>query len=251
MRQEVFEEEDIPLPEFENLGLSKDGRLDLGEHDLRALLSGGRTELLHLGNLEDDDIKIMNLDAKLSLRRNEQGGLDLLIHPVYRRIMTPAYVTDEEAEKLASGELVNLGKVIEIDGRKREVVIEFDQDTNEFVITDTERVLAPDFVNNEKLTPEQKQRFKKGKEVELSDGTKFRLTATDPNGIRSNKLHLIASLLIDGGLSYMLYTGLKALSKKEDKVSQDYSRGYYHALEDMKVREVKDRMSGQNVHVRR
>jgi len=251
MRQEVFEEEDIPLPEFENLGLSKDGRLDLGEHDLRALLSGGRTELLHLGNLEDDDIKIMNLDAKLSLRRNEQGGLDLLIHPVYRRIMTPAYVTDEEAEKLASGELVNLGKVIEIDGRKREVVIEFDQDTNEFVITDTERVLAPDFVNNEKLTPEQKQRFKKGKEVELSDGTKFRLTATDPNGIRSNKLHLIASLLIDGGLSYMLYTGLKALSKKEDKVSQDYSRSYYHALEDMKVREVKDRMSGQNVHARR
>jgi hypothetical protein len=251
MTQEVFEEEDIPVAEFENIGLSKDGRIDLGEHDLKALLAGRRTELLRLHNLTDGEIKIMHLDAKLSLRRNEQGNLDLMIHPVYRQPEAPAYLTDKEAEKLVSGGLVNLNKEVAINGVKKEVLVEFDKDTNEFVITDTERILAPDFVNNEELTPEQKLRFKKGKEVELSDGTKFRFTATDPNGIRSNKLHLIASLLIDGGLSYMLYTGLKALSnKKEDKVSQDYSRGYYHALEDMKVREVKDRMKGNHVYSR-
>ena len=251
MRQEVFEEEDIPLPEFEHLGLSKDGLLNLGEHDLKALLSGGRTELLHLTNLVDDDVKIMNLDAKLSLKRNEQGGLDLLIHPVYRRMMTPAYVSDEEAEKLASGELSTLNKTVEIGGRKREVLIEFDKDTQEFVITDAERILAPDFVNNEELTPEQKRRFKKGQEVELPDGTRFRYSATAAAGMRSNRLHLIASLLVDGGLSYILYKGLKALSnKKEDKVTEDYSRGYFHALEDMKVRQVKNRMSGQNIQSR-
>jgi hypothetical protein len=130
IRQE-FEEEDIPLLEFEHLGLSKDGRLNLGDQDLKALLSGGRTELLHLSNLEDDDIKILNLDAKLSLKRNEQGGLDLMIHPVYRRMMTPDYVTDEEAVKLASGELTTLDKTIDMNGRKREVLIEFDQDTND------------------------------------------------------------------------------------------------------------------------
>jgi len=251
MRQEIFEEEDIPIAEFENLGLSKDGRLNLGEHDLKALLSGSRTALLHLSNLEDDDVKILNLDAKLSLKRNEQGGLDLMIHPVYRRAMTPAYVTDEEAEKLSSGEISTLNKTVDIDGRKKEVLIEFDRDTQEFVITDTERILAPDFVNNQELTPEQKKRFKKGQEVELPDGTKFRYSATASEGMRSNRLHLIASLLIDGGLSYILYKGLKAMSnKKEDKVSEDYSRGYYHALEDMKVRQVKSRMSGQNVQSR-
>ena len=43
MTQEVFEEEDIPVAEFENIGLSKDGRLDLGDHDLKALLAGRRT----------------------------------------------------------------------------------------------------------------------------------------------------------------------------------------------------------------
>jgi hypothetical protein len=70
MFQEVFEEEDIPVAEFENIGLSKDGRISLAEHDLKALLSGGRTNLLRLHDLEDGDVKIMNLDAKLSLQRN-------------------------------------------------------------------------------------------------------------------------------------------------------------------------------------
>lgn len=207
--------------------------------------------MLRLHNLTDGDVKIMHLDAKLSLRRNEQGNLDLMVHPVYREPEAPAYLTDEETEKLAKGELANLDKVIEINGVKKEVLIEFDKDTNEFIITDTERILAPDFVNNEELTPEQKQRFKKGKVVELSDGTKFQFSATDPNGIRSNKLHLVASLLVDGGISFLLYKGLKALSgQTHNKVSEDYSRGYYQALEDMKVREVNDRMKGRNVYSR-
>jgi len=251
MTQEIFEEEDIPIAEFENIGLSKDGRIDLGEHDLKALLAGMRTDTLRLHNLTDGDIKILHLDAKLSLHRNEQGNLDLLIHPVYRRPKAPEYLTDDEVEKLASGETVNLDKTVEIDGVKREVLIEFDKETNEFVITDTERILVPDYVNDEELTPEQKARFKKGKVVELQDGTKFQFSAKDPNGIRSNKLHLVASLLIDGGLSYLLYKGLKALpGQKHDKVSEDYSRGYYQALEDMKVREVKDRMKGHNAYSR-
>lgn len=244
MIQEIFEEDDIPVAEFENIGLSKDGRISLAEYDLKALLSGHRTNLIRLHDLEDGDIRIMNLDAKLSLQRNQTGGLDLLIHPVYREMMMPAYVTDDEAEKLATGELSALDKVVEINGVKKEVLIEFDQDTREFVITDTERILAPDLVNNEQLTAEQKRQFKKGKEVELPDGTKLRFSATAAEGIRSNRLHLIASLIIDGGISYLLFKGLKALSsKKEDKVSEDYSRSYYEAFEDMNASQIKNRIA--------
>jgi len=242
---QVFKEQQIPYQELDRVGLR-----DISQEDLNALLSGGRTGIVRLKNFEEDGIKIMNMDAKLSLRQNEQGGIDLLYHPVYRQAKETEYLTGTEAEKLMDGEMVNLDKVIEIDGRKKEVLIEFDKDTNEFIITDTERILAPDFVNNEELTPEQKLKFKKGQEVELSDGTKLRFTNTDPNGIRSNKLHLIASLLVDGGLSYMLYKGLKALGPKEPKVSEDYSRGYYNALEDMNVRQVNDRMNGRNVQSR-
>ena len=251
MTAEIFEEEDIPLAEFENIGLSKDGRLDLGEHDLKALLAGLRTDTIRLHNLEDGDMKILNLDAKLSLHRNEQGHLDLLIHPVYRREKAPGFLTAEETEKLVNGKLANVNKVVEINGVKREILVEFDKEFNEFIIVDTDRILVPDFVNNEQLTPEQKLRFKKGKEVELEDGTKFQFSAKDPKAIRSNKLHLIVSLLMDGGISYLLLKGLKALpGQQHDKVSQDYSRGYYQALEDMKVRQVKDRMQGNNVRSR-
>jgi hypothetical protein len=193
----------------------------------------------------------MDLDAKLSLQQNATGGLDLLIHPVYCEMMTPAYVTDDEAEKLSTGELSMLDKVVIVDGTKKEVLIEFDKDTQEFVITDTERILAPDLVNNQELTPEQKLRFKKGKEVELPDGTKLRFSATTVQGIRSNRLHLIASLLLDGGISYMLYKGLKAMSdKKEDKVTEDYRSGYYQALEDMNNKKVQNRLSGQQMQKR-
>lgn len=250
MRAEIFEEEDIPVAEFENIGLSKDGLVTLAEHDLRALLTGNRTGLIRLTNLEDGDLKIMAMDAKLSLRRNEDGKLDLLLHPVYREMMSPAYVTDDEAEKLSTGELPVLDKIVEVNGVKKEVLIEFDSDTREFVITDTERILAPDFVNNEKLTAEQKRKFKKGETVQLEDGTKLRYSATDANNIRSNKLHLVASIILDGGVSYIFYKGLKAISQKEPSVSEDYSRGYYHALEDLNVRPIDKRLKGQNVQSR-
>jgi hypothetical protein len=58
-------------------------------------------------------------------------------------------------------------------------------------------------------------------------------------------------VLLDGGISYMLYKGLKAMSeKKEDKVTEDYSRGYYQALEDLNARKVQNRLSGQNMQKR-
>jgi len=247
---QVFKENQIPVAELDRVGLVKDGRPLLREQDLRALLSGGITRTLHLRNFGEDDIKISLMDAKLSMQQNGQGQIELLYHPVYREHTRPDYLTEDEAETLIDGETVNLDKVIEINGQKKEVLIEFDKDTNAFIITDIEGIIAPDFVNDEALTPEQKLKFKKGKEVELSDGTKFRFTHTDPNGLRSNKLHLVVSLLLDGGMSYMLYKGLKALSPKEHKVSEDYSRGYYNALEDMKVRPVKERYNGRNVQTR-
>ena len=124
MIQELFEEEDIPIAEFENIGLSKDGVISLGETDLKALLSGHRTDLVRLENLQNGADKI-NLDAKLSLKRNEQGHLDLMIHPVYREPRSMEFLTEEEAEKLLTGEMVTLDKVVEIGGRKKEVLRQF------------------------------------------------------------------------------------------------------------------------------
>lgn len=221
---------------MESIGLGKNGRLNLKEEDLRALLSGGRTGMLRLTDLESGDIKIEAMDAKLSLKRNENGMLDLMVHPIYKTPLAPGYLTDDEVLALEGGELPNLDKsYVDDKGTFREVLVEFDKETNEFVVTAAERITAPEFVNSQKLTAEQKERYRKGKEVELQDGTKIQFSGTAPEGIRSNRLALVASILVDGGLSYMAYHALKALfgQKHDEEVAKVHSAGYEQALKDM------------------
>lgn len=51
--------------------------------------------------------------------------------------------------------------------------------------------------------------------VELPDGTQFQFSTTDRKGIRSNRNGLVLSVLLDGGLSYLLFTGIgRMLGKK-------------------------------------
>jgi hypothetical protein len=240
MLQETYNEQEIPLLELEKIGLAKNGRLNLQEEDIRALLSGGRTGMLRLENLVADGVHIEALDAKLSLKKSDQGKLDLLVHPIYRRPEAPSFLTDTEAEKLEKGEVLNIEHMIfDEEGKPKDLLIEFDKDTNEFLIIDTSKILVPDMVNSEYLSPDQKERYRKGKPVELADGTVFQYSATDKHGIRSNKLALIASILVDGGVSYVLHKGLNALfnKKRDEKAAAENSRGYKLAHENMQAHE--------------
>lgn len=231
-----FQEKDLPVRDLETIGLAAGGQLLLNVDDLKALLSGRRTGLLELHDLEAENVKIKSLHAKLSLKVNAQGTTDLLIHPIYHRAVTPDLLNDNEAQKLQKGEVASLLKTTEDDyGRKTEMLIEYDPETREFIVSDTEKVLAPDMVNGEFLTAAQKADYRKGKEVQIPDGTSFNYSGSDRQGIRSDKLALIASVLIDGGLSYMVYKGLNALfnQQRDDKQAGRLSPGYYNAVKDM------------------
>ncbi|WP_183580306.1 DUF4099 domain-containing protein [Mucilaginibacter sp. X5P1] len=249
MIKQIYDERALPMKDLEALGLAEDGKLNIDKNDLEAILSGRRTDMLRLENLSAQGIHIPALDAKLSVKLNVDGGLELLVHPIYRKAEHPFYLTDTEAENLEKGEAVNIQKqIIDQQGRKREILVEFDKDTQEFIITDSERILVPDTVNGQYLSLEQKERYRKGKEVELQDGTTFQYSASEPKGIRSNKLALIASVLIDGGLSYVLYTGLHALfGQKHDKEKANtFSKGYHDDVEKMQEQEVEQESEYSN-----
>lgn len=232
------------MEDLAQIGLVEKGRLNLDADDLTALLAGRRTDMLRLENLYSDKFHIQALDAKLSLRPNPDGELELMLHPIYREAEYPSWLTDTEARKLEKGEAVNIEKTItDEQGRLKDVLVEFDRDTNEFIVTDSEKVLTPDKVNNETLTPEQKERYRKGKEVELSDGTKFQYSQTETKGMRSSSLALIASIVIDGGVSYMLYKGLNALFGKKQENNPGTSKGYEEALKQMQQDEQKKKLS--------
>ncbi|WP_345952945.1 DUF4099 domain-containing protein [Mucilaginibacter sp. PAMB04168] len=233
-----FEERELPMKDLETIGLAAAGQLLLNVDDLKALLSGGRTSLLQLRNLEAENIRIKSLDAKLSLQPDAGGKINLLIHPVYRKAVAPEFLSVNEAKQLQQKEVANLLVTVP-DGiaRQKELLVEYDAETREFIISDTEKILAPDMVNGEFLTPAQKEAFRKGREVQIPDHTIFDYTAIDPQGIRANKLALVASILIDGGLSYVLYKGLNALfNQKHDDQAEKLSAGYDNALGDMEAR---------------
>jgi hypothetical protein len=231
-----FNEKQLPFKELETLGLAAGGQLLLNINDMKALLSGRRTGLMHLENLETENIKIKSIDAKISLRQNAQGNIDLLVHPIYRKPATPDFLEDFEAQQLEKGEKDNILKITTDEkGNKTEVLVEYDAETKEFLVSDTAKIMAPDMINNEFLTPAQKENYRKGREVALADQTRLQYSATDTNGIRSDKLALVASILIDGGLTYMVYKGLNALFNKErdEEKAAELSPGYYNAVQDM------------------
>ena len=236
MIKQIYTMQDLPMEDLQKISLAKDGHLLLDEDDLNALLAGRRTDMLRLEDLNFEGMHIDLLDAKLSLKTNEMGIAKLMLHPIYREPEVPQFLTDTQAEMLEKGEVPNLQKMIfDGEGNPREVLIEFDKDTNEFIITDTEKILEPDMINDIPLTAEQKERYRKGKEVETEDGTTIQYSGTEKQGIRSDKLALIASVLIDGGVSYVVYKGLNYLfGKKPEKGNANtVGRNYNEALKQM------------------
>jgi hypothetical protein len=69
-----YNENDLPIKDLETIGLAAGGQLLLNVDDLKALLSGRRTGLLQLHDLEAENIKIKSLDAKISLQQGKDGS---------------------------------------------------------------------------------------------------------------------------------------------------------------------------------
>jgi hypothetical protein len=235
MNPQIFDLADLPLEDLAAIGLARDKELLLEQADLKALLSGRRTQMLKLENLEFAGMKIASLKAKLQLVTRADGKPELLLHPAYLHSIKPRYLSDEEAEALESGEKVSFEKnIVDGSGQRKRVLFEFDPETKQFLQTDLDKVIAPEKVNNEPLTGEQKERFRRGLEIELKDGTKLRYTAATREGIRANRIALIASIVFDGGISFLLFHSIKALvGQLHDARSTEQSEGYQEALEEM------------------
>ncbi|GAA4331865.1 hypothetical protein GCM10023149_37890 [Mucilaginibacter gynuensis] len=232
-----FNENDLPIPHLKQIGLLADGKMLLDVKDLKTLLSGRRTTLIELKNIETGNTKIKMMNAKLSLQKNVKGEVDLLIHPVYRKSVAPIYLDESEIRQLEKGKIGSLLRLtIDDKGHEKELLIEYDKETREFITSDTAKILVPDMINDELLTPAQKDAYRKGREVELADKTRFNFSGADIYGIRSNKLALVASVLVDGGVSYMLYTGLNAIfNKKRDLTdAAQLSDSYYRAASNIR-----------------
>lgn len=239
MKTEIFKEKELPMAELEKIGLAQNGTLLITDENKAALLAGRRTNLIRLQNLQDQNVQIGEMEAKISLHKNSDGKPELRAHPVYHQPVFPVDLTDLEAEMLEQGQTTTVYKKIKNgEAPAKEYLFEFDHETREYIKTDTGKIQSPNIVNSEILTAEQKKAFGKGEVVELSDGTKFKYTGVDVNPVRSNKTALITSILLDGGMSYLMYQGIRSLmGDRQEQRDELYSVGYQKALDDMKAAE--------------
>src|SRR5690606_7584159 len=229
-----FNENDLPIGELRKIGLIRNGRPDLSEEDLSALLAGHRTDLITLRDLNSDGIHIKKMDAKLSLERDPNGHITLQLHPIYRDVRKDPLLLDVEAEQLEQGTLTHVLKTYQGgDGKKKSWVIEYDPETREFIATDPAKVKVPAKINGEKLSELQKEQYRNGDVVQLSDGTRLQRRASSRSGVTSNRDALMYSLILDGGISYMLLRGLRNLFGNKSSQKDAYTEGYQRAVQDM------------------
>ncbi len=224
---------ELPLTDLKNLGLiDSSDDLTIDREDLDAILAGRLSKLLHMTNLEASGSRIDQLDAKLSLYREPDGKVAFRLHPIYHEPVIPSLLDDEEAEALINGNEQSVVKTLPGPGKK-ELVFEYDADTRAFISYDPARLIAPDQINGYPLQDWQKDDFKKGYKIELPDGTALHHRATDPKGIRADRAALIFSVLIDGGVSYLLLRGIHHLANNSKPQEEGLTPAFQKAYADM------------------
>lgn len=234
----IFRKKDLPFADFEKLGLYRNDNLDLDKENVNALLAGRRTDMISLKNLKAEGFHIGQLDARLSLAKEPDGRLSLMVHPIYKEAQKHELLINNEADQLKSGQIANVKKTFtDPDGKTRTVIIEYDGETKEYITYDPKKVTAPHSVDNKPLTSSQQEDFKRGKVLELQDGIKIQHKATERKGLLSNRTGLFLSILVDGGISYFLVTGIKNLINSQQKQKDGYYKGYEDAIKDIEQRQ--------------
>ncbi|WP_291373179.1 DUF4099 domain-containing protein [Cyclobacterium sp.] len=230
----MIKKKKLPMQDLKLFGIYKDGKFTIPEDQIRALQEGKMTDVVELKDLKGKDVHIDSLPARLSIVRGTDGNPSLRIDPVYRSPNSHPQLSTEEKKRLLREDLANIRKnYVDRDGNVRTEIIAYDKNTRQFMSHDPRSVQAPEAVNNEKLTAEQKRKFKEGETVNLADGTQFQFSTTDRRGIRSNRNGLVLSILLDGGISYLLLTGLGRMLGKKSTEEQSYSKGYQEGLKTM------------------
>lgn len=231
--KEVLENQ-LPLKDLERVGLYKGGSLDIDGDNLNALKRGNMTDLVELKNVKGDNgFEIEAMEARLSVVA-ENGENKLRIDPVYKDVQKHPLLNEQEHEQLVNGHLPNIKKeVIDREGNATSEIIEFDKLTNQFLSYDPRKIKLPEAINNEVLSPEKKRKLREGEMITLSDGTEVQYRTSDKNGLRSNRNALVLSVLLDGGISYLLVTGIARLMGKETAEEKSYSTGYLTALKEV------------------
>lgn len=158
MKVENFKEHEIPYEEFEKLGYTREKVMALSRDDLEQLLSGKRTKLLTISRIDGLETEL-DIRAKFSLKRNTDGTVTLMVHPVREKIENDIKLTAYEINRLKEDRIINK----KIDGER--YLVQLDKENNELLKVKTKDMMIPTHIGSIELSPSQREHLKKGNPI--------------------------------------------------------------------------------------
>ncbi len=190
---------------------------------------------IELEKLNGEKNKIWGIDLQRALNESGKGIGD----PVQLEFKGKKFVQVEINGKYEQKERYawDVSEFVRDKKKEQSTVYEFDRETNSFISIDSKDIPTPEEVNGMPLTEEQKRKFRKGEVVEMEDGTEIQASPAkaNENFMVSNRKLMIASVLLDGGLSFSLIKGMQLLYQRDQRQREkqenlEYNKGYRDAL---------------------
>lgn len=176
-----FTKDQLPIHQFERLGIQKERLHQLPRDEMHALLSGYPSNMKFLV-FKDNDGHTQKLNAKLSVYQTNDGTIGLKVHPYRKEIKNDMDLSPKEISKLKSGESINKSF------NKEQYLVQLDQSINELRRIKADRVKVAGAVGRIELTEAQKADLKSGKTIRIKDsagiGKRIKLDLIQPSGIR-------------------------------------------------------------------
>jgi len=166
---QAIDESRIDWSQFEQLGIKKEM---IDDKSLNNMLNWQKTPMLLPIKVEIGDT-VIRTDARLSLRENAEGKLNLVVHAVRKEPQLEGFVygtrlTEDDKQNLR--QTGHAGRLVEIEPAKDQKMMAFvsiDKMTNELVAVRADRIKIPNEIKDVTLNEQQKKDLSEGKAVYL------------------------------------------------------------------------------------
>lgn len=195
MIEQNFKESEIPYQEFAKLGYTKEMISDLSRKDLEQLLSGRRTSLLPIHHIEGFN-KEFDLKAKFSLKRNDDGTVSLMVHPVRENIDNNINLTVHEINKVKDGFVI----LKKLEGEK--YMVQLDKENNELMKVKAKDIMIPHNIGGIELSTSQREHLKKGNPILLEDTSYKIAVSIDLNSRSGLKAQNLNDMTMDEKIAF-------------------------------------------------
>ncbi|WP_029902382.1 DUF3945 domain-containing protein [Prevotella sp. 10(H)] len=166
---QAIDESRIDWEQFEKLGIKKEM---IDKKSLDKLLNWQKTPMLFPVKAEIGD-SLIRTDARLSLRENPDGKLNLIVHALRKEPQLDGFVygvrlTEDDKQNLRrTGHAGRLVEIEPVKGHKMPAFLSIDKMTNELVAIRADKIKIPNEIKGVTLNEQQRKELAEGKAVYL------------------------------------------------------------------------------------